>query len=140
MGIMFSPQKFIQFGGHFLQVVKVDMAPLFQIPSEIAILFLWSRFWQDFTPIIIIYIVWSVNDVAITVDLPKTPCKEFQDQEKSISSSLLLVDPSPYWSQLDFWKIKFEKSSLKNRVWKIKLDEFDFFFYFELEFCRLHRQ
>ena len=33
---MFSPQKFIQFGGHFLQVVKVDMAQLFQIPSEVS--------------------------------------------------------------------------------------------------------
>ena len=71
---MFSPQKFIQFGGHFLQVVKVDMAPLFQIPSEIAILFfmiqILKRFYAN-------HIVWFVNDVA-TVDLPKIPRKEFK--------------------------------------------------------------
>ena len=37
--------------------------------------------------------MWSVNDVA-TVDLPKkNPSKEFQDQEKIISSALLFVDP-----------------------------------------------
>ena len=90
MGIIFSPQKFIQFGGHFLQVVKVDMTPLFQIPSEIAILFLGSRFWQDFRPIII-YVVcqWCSN----CRPAKKKPSKEFQDQEKIISSALLFVDP-----------------------------------------------
>jgi hypothetical protein len=56
---------------------------------------------------------------------------------------------TPFWSALDFWKImfeksslknqnwkiKFEKSSLKNQVWKIKLDKLEFWSFSNLNFA-----